>query len=504
MGSCRSTSPRGRTVPTARRVLALAGLLLVAGGPASEAETAAGPAPGADALAGRLDAVLGRKALRDAKVGALVMRASDGGVVYAHAADAAFVPASNAKILTAIAALSAFGPTHRFETPVFADRAPDADGAVGYLAVRGVGDPALNSEDWWMIANELRRKGLRRIEGDLILDDLAFDAERWNPTWRGISSRAYHAPVGALTANYGAFSVTVLPGLEPGAPARVALDPPLDFFQLENRARTVPSQGKRRLAVDRTRAEDGEKVVVSGMLRLGDEPSTYYRSVLDPTLYAGSVLRMQLAAVGIRFDGKLRVGGVPSDAQPLLAFEGRPLREIVRLFVKYSNNAVAETLVKALGARESGAVGTWSSGIAALRHELLALGLAEQDFSLVDGSGLSYDDRVTPRGLVRALAIARRSFAFGPELVSSLPIANGDGTLEERAAGAAGSVRAKTGLLNGITSLSGYAHPRGGSPGDVLVFSILVNGHKVSDGQAMQAVDQFAAELVRGVELAAD
>ena len=107
---------------------------------------------------------------------------------------------------------------------------------------------------------------------------------------------------------------------------------------------------------------------------------------------------------------------------------------------------------------------------------------------------MSYDNRVSPRTLVRALRFAGSSFEFGPELVSALPIAAADGTLEERAKAATGEVRAKTGLLNGVTSLSGFA--RLGN-GERAVFSLLVNGYSVPDDVAMDAVDRFAAELVR-------
>jgi D-alanyl-D-alanine carboxypeptidase/D-alanyl-D-alanine-endopeptidase (penicillin-binding protein 4) len=111
---------------------------------------------------------------------------------------------------------------------------------------------------------------------------------------------------------------------------------------------------------------------------------------------------------------------------------------------------------------------------------------------IVDGSGLSYRDKLTPRALVDALRIARGSFRIGPEFLASLPIANGDGTLEKRVERAPGRVRAKTGLLNRVTSLSGYAELEGG---EVAVFSVLTNGYRGSDEAAMEALDHFVAVL---------
>ncbi|MFP8874070.1 MAG: D-alanyl-D-alanine carboxypeptidase/D-alanyl-D-alanine-endopeptidase, partial [Myxococcota bacterium] len=185
-------------------------------------------------------------------------------------------------------------------------------------------------------------------------------------------------------------------------------------------------------------------------------------------------------------------GRAPNDAVELLAFQGRPLAEIVRLFVKFSNNAVAETLVKSMGGLE-GRPGGWASGVAALRERLREFGLEEDGLVIVDGSGLSYSNKVSARTLVNALRLANESFRVGPELKAALPLAGEDGTLERRAQKARGAVRAKTGLLNQVTGLSGYARL---ADGEAVTFSLLVNGYRGTDEDAMAAVDHFVAELV--------
>ncbi len=465
----------------------------------------------ASELSKRLDAALRSRALRDASIGVLVVAQDDGRVLYERLPDRALTPASNMKILTAIAALSAFGPAHQFVTQVYADAAPDANGAVEQLAIRGGGDPSLTSEVYWRLAADLRLLGIRSVRNGLLLDASAFDSERWHPSWGETSARAYYGPVAALTANYSAFSATVEPGPKPGDPARVWLDPPVGYLRLVNRATTGDRKAKTSLSVDRAlvktsapepaRAGRAEEVQVSGVVRVGSEPKAYNRSVLDPVRYAGSVLREQLAANGIAVAGEDRVGSVPDTMVPLLEFKQQHLADVVQLFMKYSNNNIAEMLVKALGVRSAG-VGSWSTGVAALRAELARLGIDVTGLSIVDGSGLSYQDRVTPRVLVDALRAAKASFDFGPEFVAALPIAAADGTLEKRTEGAAGRVRAKTGLLTRITSLSGYALSGDDQP---LVFSILVNGFTGSDEAAMAAVDRFAAELTQSrVAAAAD
>ncbi len=457
------------------------------------------PHASARELQARLDAALRHPGLRGARTAALVVAREDGRVLYARDPDRLLIPASNMKVLTAIAALSGFGPSHRFATEVLADALPDGEGAVSGLYVRGGGDPTLTSEDLWRLAADLRRAGLRRVAGDLVLDASVFDSELWHPSWGRPSARAYHAPVSALSVNYGAYAVQVTPGARPGAPLEVVVDPAVPFLRLANRGRTGPARGRNSLVVDRRPSGAFEEVVVSGSLRAGGASKVHHRSVLDPVGYAGAVLRMQLEAVGIRVEGGTRRGPAPEGATRLLRFEGKAVAEIVRLFVKYSNNAIAESLVKALGARDGAGSAGWESGLAATREELAGLGIDVDALTMVDGSGLSYENRVSPRSFVEALQRAHASFRFGPELVAALPIAAADGTLRERAEGAAHGVRAKTGLLTRVTGLSGYAErPEGG----VAVFSILTHGWRGSADAAMAGVDAFVAELVAGGELA--
>jgi D-alanyl-D-alanine carboxypeptidase/D-alanyl-D-alanine-endopeptidase (penicillin-binding protein 4) len=453
----------------------------------------AGSAAAGD-LSGRLDAALHNRALRDARIGVLVVAQQDGRVLYERGSDRALTPASNLKILTAIAALSAFGPAHRFVTEIFADALPDSEGSIDVLAIRGNGDPALTSEQFWRLAADLRLRGVRRVRKGLLLDASVFDGERWHASWGVTSARAYYGPVAALSANYSAFSATVEAGSKPGEPALVLLDPPVAHLRLNNRAKTGSRNAATSLVVDRVRSGRVEEVVVSGVIRASSESKVYYRSVLDPVRYAGSVLRSQLEANGIAVEGEDRLGVVPDSMVSLLEFEGKSVADGVQLFLKYSNNAMGETFVKALGVRDAG-VGSWSAGIAAVREELERLGVDVAGLSIVDGSGLSYQNRVTPRTLVSALRVAKDSFEFGPEFVGALPIGASDGTLEKRTASAADRVRAKTGLLTRITSLSGYAKSADGEP---LVFSVMVNGFSGSDKAAMDAVDHFAFELTKG------
>jgi D-alanyl-D-alanine carboxypeptidase/D-alanyl-D-alanine-endopeptidase (penicillin-binding protein 4) len=484
-------------------------LLAASSGPGPAVAGATGPdAP----MAAQLDALLARGLLAKASVGVLVERARDGEVLYARGADQLFIPASNQKILTALASLARFGPAHRFSTRIWAPDPIDGEGEVGELVVEGGGDPVLRSEDWWRLAADLRTAGLRGVRGDVRVEDALFEGPAWHPSWGDVTARAYHAPIGALTANQGVFAVSVWPRDDAGSAARVAVDPPVDYLQLRNLARTASRRARPSLSVDRLpgAASEGiaeEIVRVEGSVRKGDPGDLFPRSVLDPGLYAGSLLLHQLRANGIDVDGIVR-RAPRGEAEFALILErpGGSVAEIVRVCLKQSSNSVAETLVKNLGAwagmgtleapgERPARRGEWAGGIQALRRELEGLGIDLAEARLVDGSGLSLQNRLSPRMLVRALRVARDSFTIGPELVAALPIAHRDGTLERRLERVEGRIRAKTGLLSdaGVTALSGYAER---VDGEGLIFSILVNGPGGGGEAGMEAVDRLAEVLI--------
>ena len=476
--------PRTGSSPIAPRWLAvpLAAILVAFVSPVADASD----------LTERVGAALRHPALRHGAVGVLVVRADNGQTLFERLPDTMFVPASNLKILTAVAALASFGPTHRFTTRVYTDTGPDHAGTVGTLAVRGGGDPALTSEDWWRLAGAVRRQGVQRVRGDLLVDDSHFDRQRWNPAWGAISDGAYHAPVGALAANYSSFIVHMRAGIEPHQPLRISVEPRVPYLRLANHADTGARTDPRTLRVHRHVDTDIEEVRVSGALPVGSNPAVFHRSVANPVAYAGAVFRMQLAAHGIGVEGVIRSGVTPNDYRELLAFEGKPLSDIVRLFMKHSNNNIAECLVKAMGVETHGESGSWQNGLRAMREQLVSLGLDPRGFTLADGSGLARTNRVSPRTLVNALRIGRGSFQFGPEFSASLPIAGRDGTLAGRAPAAIDAVRAKTGLLHGAAGLSGYAASQDGVE---LVFSILANDYRASGAEVMAAIDGVANAL---------
>jgi D-alanyl-D-alanine carboxypeptidase/D-alanyl-D-alanine-endopeptidase (penicillin-binding protein 4) len=465
------------------RALRLAALCLALSGSARADEAGLEPA---------LDALVHAPALRGARVGVVVEELDSGKRLLSHDADDAFVPASNQKVLIAAASLAHWGPSHRFETPILLEGDLSNGVLDGTLWVVGQGDPSLVSESFWKLAEEIRLRGIREIRGGIGVDTTHFDGAYFHPDWEPISSRAYFAPTSAFSVNYSSFRIDVAPGSRVGEPAQVRLAPAVPYFRTLPQAQTLRGGGNLALDVDVLPDGTGESVRVTGSVSADREPVTYWRAVALPERYAAALLRAQLEAHGIAVGSRVRFAPAPPGARELLRFAGEPLALQVRLLDKYSNNFVAEQLTKLLGADVYGAPASWEKGVKALGDHLRKIGALGAATVIADGSGLSPRNRIAPATLAAVIRDSAKSFAYGPEFLSSLPIAGRDGTLETRMDDFGPTVRAKTGHLQRVASLSGVVPT---AAGGLRVFSLLINGARGNSLDVDAAVDAFVEKL---------
>jgi len=214
---------------------------------------------------------------------------------------------------------------------------------------------------------------------------------------------------------------------------------------------------------------------VSGRIPAGSEGGTWNRNLEDPSGYFGALFLDLLARAGIAVDGCVVGGMTPGGATVLAVHRSKPLAVVLRDLNKHSNNFVAEQLLKAVSAHTMGPPGSTEGGAALASALLRSMGAGDGAFHVADGSGLSRDNRLTTRMVVRVMRRMLADYGTAPEYLSSLSIGGIDGTLARRLGGGdlRGAVRGKTGLLNGVTSISGVLHTR--SRGDLL-FSMFTNG----------------------------
>jgi D-alanyl-D-alanine carboxypeptidase/D-alanyl-D-alanine-endopeptidase (penicillin-binding protein 4) len=437
------------------------------------------------AQAASLEAALQREVAAARSVtGALgvhVIDIADGREIYAYQADTPRILASNTKLLSTAAALDLLGADYQQQTPLLM-RGPVYGGVLsGDLAVVGSGDPNLSGRfhdaDPFAIfrawGEQLRRRGVRRVQGDLYLVRGLFDDQWVHPDWpRDQLDRWYEAPVAALSFSDNCFLVRVRPSARPGDPAVVEQIPDLGLYEVDNQALTTSNRRRHSIQVSR---EPGSRTFrVRGYAYRGAGPVDAWVSVPDPTAYFAAALRAALAEAGIEVAGAdVRVAALPGAVWEQVASYHSGLEQTLTVTNHRSQNFYAESLVKLLGAVSEGE-GSWSSGLLVVRRFLASVGWAPGEVSVADGSGLSRANRATPRQMTSLL-----SYMYArpdrDRFLHTLPASGDPETSWHRRLSEApyrGNVLAKTGTLTGVSTLSGYVK----STSDRLyAFSLLFN-----------------------------
>jgi D-alanyl-D-alanine carboxypeptidase/D-alanyl-D-alanine-endopeptidase (penicillin-binding protein 4) len=445
--------------------------------PAAAAPTGRDPA-----LVRKLTSVMSVSRVQQATSSAVVLDARDGTELYARFGSRSTTPASNTKILTAVAAMKNLGPAYRFKTEVFR-RATLKGGVVqGRLYLKGYGDPTARVSDYASLARQVRGQGIRRVTGGLVADASFFDGQRYNATWStGYASSYYAAQTSALTVapNADLDSGTVLLSYKPGAKGRAAKVSVIPaaaarYVTITNKTTTGARGSSATFSARRTL--NSNKITVSGRVPLGRATATRLITVHKPELYAAAVFRAELARVGVRVDGPTEAGDTPDGSRHRLARDtSMTLSKLLVPFLKLSNNMHAEALTKAMGTRK-GRPGNWTDGLGYTLAYARSLGAPMAGVRLADGSGLTRSNKLTARAMGVVLYRVQRERWFA-EFRAALPVAGNrarmtGGTLRNRMVGtrAADNAHAKTGTLTGVTALSGYVR---GADGRRYAFSML-------------------------------
>lgn len=416
-----------------------------------------------------------------------------GSAVYSHRADVMMIPASLSKIPTAMVALNRLGPSTTFVTQLLADGEVRGGVLAGALVFKGGGDPAFVSESLWVLVNNLVRTGIREIQGGIVIDATLFDDQWIDPSREAARvDRAYDAPVSAASFNWNSVNVFIRPGLKSGDSAQVYLDPVRDRLSLLGQVQTVGGSGKD-VAVSRVRGPTGDSVQVSGRVGVHAQEVVEYKSVSNPVDWVALNLMEFCQQRGIKVSGAIRSGSTPRSAVELARVESQPVKTAVDALMKYSNNFVAEMLTKHISVQAGKTPGSILGGVQVIREDMTKWGGLSEDSVFVNPAGLTRENRLSGKQLVKLLRAAEGNFSWGPEFVGSLPVAGRDGTLKSRQRGIAGRVRAKTGLLTGVVGLAGYIHREDGR---VWVFSLMYNGTGgARDGVVRDAFDEISQVL---------
>jgi D-alanyl-D-alanine carboxypeptidase/D-alanyl-D-alanine-endopeptidase (penicillin-binding protein 4) len=351
-----------------------------------------------------------------------------GRVIYSKNESKAVTPASNEKLLTAVAALDVLGLDTRLRTTVVTDAARTGGVVTGSLWLVGGGDPLLSTgayidrfaerygyrpqfTDIGALADRIVAAGVTEIRGDVIGDDHRYDRERSVPSWPSrLIAQGQVGPISALVVNDGFTSF--------------ARDP---------------------------------------------EVTTLNVATADPAQHAASMLMLELKARNVRVVGVARAGTAPAAAPEVASIESPTMRDIVAELLTLSDNNTAESLTKEMGLKARNEP-TTVAGVATIRAALEQRHLPLDGVSFADGSGLDPNDKVTCRLVMDILT------SVGPtsDIGGHLPIAGKTGTLHDRytAAPLLDNLRAKTGRLLNVSAMSGYVTT---TAARTLTFSYITN-----------------------------
>ncbi len=480
-------------------------------------------------FAARVQSALSEPHAAKASWGILVLDRDTGETLYESNADRFFTPASNAKVFTTSLALAELGPDFRFRTTLESSAQLSSEGHLaGDLRLIGRGDPDLSNRKFPFagkverdgpvekilaeMADEAVAKGLKEIDGDIVADDSYYPYDPYPPGWAiGDVFFTFGSPIGALALNDNCISVTIAPGAKVGDPANVSVEPAAALDTFTRRVVTVDASAKPEVGV--VRQPGPEFLLLQGAIPLGHSQLRLDLAMPDPTETAGLALKQIFESRGVRVTGTVRVyhaappeiypdalvvvGPAPEPVDPnttvLAEHLSLPLIESIKLTNKVSQNLHAELLLRAV-AHEKKGYGVTDAGLWVEQDFLKSIGVADGDVVFSDGSGLARDDLVTPRSIVQLLRYDDKQ-AWGPAYIATLPISGVDGTLENRMQGtaAAGRILAKTGSLDHVHSLSGFATTLGG---ERLVFAIFENNNPQHAREATASFDSIVVAMV--------
>lgn len=433
----------------------------------------------------RIAKVLKRPGVRSAKWGIQVLDPATSSVLLEINPDKPFLPASVLKMVTTAAALEKLGPDFRHRTGVYTNGRINPDGTVeGDLILVGRGDPNLTDPYGELfekpalleLAESINALGIKNIQGDIIGDDSYFDTNCPVKGWTAQALKSlYGAPVSALNVNNNVIWVHARPTKNKQR-VSIELEPRSSFFNIRNMAKTGSRRARNTMSARLIRGSN--TIVVSGILPSAKTFS--HHILLEKSAEVAAVMfRDELKKQGIDVQGKisaLHYGYITEEEKAswklLAEHQSPPLIRALEIINKKSQNLHAEMLLRTLGAEFKGS-GTNEAGLEAVKDFLIEAGIDSEKIRLNDGCGLSRENLVTPRFQTSLLQFLLQRYYFDL-FRNTLAVSGIDGTLKNRlsATEVKGTIHAKTGSLNGVTTLAGYMTTKSGRN---LVFTIFVN-----------------------------
>ncbi len=437
------------------------------------------------------------------KVGIILQNAKTGETLYKYHADEAFTPASCTKLLTAAAGLLYLGPDYHYETAIKIKNNSMLGNIVnGDIYFQFSGDPSLTSQDLKALIKELRNAGVLVIKGNIIIDDTRFKGLNyglgwiWNSLWW-----YYSAPITTVMLNQNAVQVELSPTKAIGEKIVATLDPnEASRITLRQDLISVSEEdaGKNCIISIDTNAQND--IELKGCWPVQAEKSTLKIAFKDPNYYARKVIMEAFKEEELRFVGEIKEGVSIKDDQDLktvAVHNSQPFTELLKPILQDSNNIYTESVTKTLGFMRL-QEGSFQGGVRAIQEILSEkLKFDTKNMRLMDGSGLSRYNLITPHQFADLLFGMYKNKTFADTFRNTLATTGENGTLKDRGdqkpqgeETPSGKIYAKTGSLMGVSTLSGYITTK---KGEDLIFSIMIDDAL----QDKKIIKNFEDELCR-------
>ena len=443
----------------------------------------------------RLQNIMKRDEFRHTLPSMIIMSADYGDTIFSYKSDLLVRPASNQKILTSAAALKLLGPSYNYRTVIYRT-GPIQDGHLnGDLIIKGFGDPLLNLDDLDRFVETLQLFGISEITGNIIVDDSFFDEVHWPSGWMWDDEPHPYVPyISALSVNSNIVSISVNRSNQPDNAVTVQVTPNSSYIQYE--LHTEPSKNNRNqeLRIIPDRMSGRNNYLIKGDPSQSRLPRTFNVTVREPAMFTGILLQEKLSGAGIITRGTVMRAVKDSTAIPMVQ-TNTPLDSVLHAMNKVSDNLAAESTWKTIAAEQYGIPGSGDGGRSAIEHALAKFEINTSPSQFVDGSGVSFYNLVTSRMLAELLfRISEDPVLFKP-FYESLSILGVDGTLMRRGihSKASGRVRAKTGTLTGVSSLTGYIDTL---HGERLIVAMLFQNFTLPAGRYRQIQDEICEILI--------
>ncbi|MDQ6767029.1 MAG: D-alanyl-D-alanine carboxypeptidase/D-alanyl-D-alanine-endopeptidase, partial [Candidatus Eremiobacteraeota bacterium] len=401
-----------------------------------------------------------------AATGILVIDGRDGRTLYSHNAHLPLIPGSVVKLVTAAAALGVLGPNDRFTTSIVTDGSREGGLLNGSLWLVGGGDPELTSDNLRAGVREVQLGGIQSVSGNIYADGSRYGPDQVASSWQADDLQyGWAAPASALSIDGGSVQFTITP--RAGLEADVAVDPP--GHRVIASVETAGADAENTLRIDLLPNNSGYEV--RGQIPFG-APQKYWRAVPHPTGAAAVSLLAMLRLAGITVAGTAAEKTAPAPNSLLWQHKSRTVDLIIKHMLLLSDNHYGEELLRAVGWKASG-LGDLTSSLEAERTFMRNNAIPARGVVMVDGSGLSGQNRLTAQSIAATLRfLLQQPLPAAP--FALLPRAGIEGTVAVRhlAPETKGRVFAKDGYIEGASALAGYVLSAHHGP---VIFVFLVN-----------------------------